>query len=452
MHPAAALRLALDPSGILDAQGITPDPWQRDLLASSAPQTLLNCSRQSGKSTTVAVLALHTALFTPKSLTLLLSPTQRQSGELFRKVLNAYNALGRPIKTIGETQMKCEFDNGSRIVCLPGKEETIRSFSSVNLLIIDEAARVPDDLYKSVRPMLAVSHGRLIALSTPWGQRGWFFKAWTDSPGWERIKVDWKGCPRITADFILHERINVGDSWVAQEYECSFEALEGLVYPDFEEKCGSICTAPPGKPIGGIDFGFRNPFAAIWGTLYDDVIHIDGERYLRETALHEHSKALPRGTMWYADPAGRTEIEELRIAGHTVRKGNNDIRAGIAAVKARIETGRLKICTYKCPNIFAEAKLYRYPQHHEGMPVTETPVDEHNHALGALRYLISRVDSRFLAKLRRQGEASNIPAKRTTEPTAEDISESQEACFRTRPQPTESQRRWSDPAIWETFR
>jgi hypothetical protein len=140
MHPAAALRLALDPSGILEAQDITPDPWQRDLLASTAPQTLLNCSRQSGKSTTVAVLALHTALFTPKSLTLLLSPTQRQSGELFRKVLNAYNALGRPIKTVGETQMKCEFDNGSRIVCLPGKEETIRSFSSVNLLIIDEAA------------------------------------------------------------------------------------------------------------------------------------------------------------------------------------------------------------------------------------------------------------------------------------------------------------------------
>ena len=71
-----------------------------------------------------------------------------------------------------QTQLKLA--NGSRILCLPGKEETVRCFSP-SLLIIDEASRVPDDLYRSVRPMLAVSKGRLIALSTYFGQRGWFF-------------------------------------------------------------------------------------------------------------------------------------------------------------------------------------------------------------------------------------------------------------------------------------
>jgi hypothetical protein len=114
---------------------------------------------------------LHTAIFQPGSLTLLLSPIQRQSGELFRKVLDGYRTIGRPIETLGETQLKMELTNGSRIICLPGKEETIRSFSSVALLIIDEATRVPEDLYKSVRPMLAVSKGQLIALSTPWGPK-----------------------------------------------------------------------------------------------------------------------------------------------------------------------------------------------------------------------------------------------------------------------------------------
>jgi hypothetical protein len=59
-----------------------------------------------------------------------------------------------------------------------------------------------------------------------------------------------------------------------------FEALEGLVYPGFEERCGTVCVAPPGQLVGGIDFGFRNPFAAIWGVLdKDDVLWIDGERY-----------------------------------------------------------------------------------------------------------------------------------------------------------------------------
>src|SRR3954447_19398306 len=131
-------------------------------------------------------------------------------------------------------------------------------------------------------------------------------------------------CPRITAQFIDEERAAMGDAWVRQEYECSFESMEGLVYPDFAEKTEWTIGLPPeGKPVGGIDFGWRNPFAAIWGVLdKDDVLWIHGERYLRETPLHEHVKALrvknPR--MWYADPAGRTEIEELRAANFTVRR------------------------------------------------------------------------------------------------------------------------------------
>src|SRR5207302_4542199 len=81
-----------------------------------------------------------------------------------------------------------ELKNMSRVVCVPCREETIRGFSDIDLLIIDEAARVPDNLYRAVRPMLAVSKGRLIALSTPYGQRGWFWNAWaregTGMTGW----------------------------------------------------------------------------------------------------------------------------------------------------------------------------------------------------------------------------------------------------------------------------
>jgi hypothetical protein len=68
----------------------------------------------------------------------------------------------------------------------------------VALLVIDKASRVPDDLYRSVRPMPAVSRGRLIALSTPYGQQGWFWKEWTDGLGWGKIKIPWQQCPRGT--------------------------------------------------------------------------------------------------------------------------------------------------------------------------------------------------------------------------------------------------------------
>jgi hypothetical protein len=405
MNTKHALRLLLDPAEILRAQHLAPDPWQQDLLRSPHRQVLLNCSRQAGKSTTLAALALHTALFRPESLILLLSPSLRQSRELFRKVQAAYRALGRPMKTLQDNQTRFELSNRSRIVCLPGREGTVRSFSGVTLLVLDEAARVPDELYRSVRPMLAVSRGRLVCLSTPFGQRGFFFEEWQHGgPAWHRVRITWRDCPRITADFIEQERHSLGASWVGQEYECSFESLEGLVYPDFEAQVAVDEEGPAtGKEYGGIDWGFRNPFAALWGRLdRHDVLTITGERYVRETPLHEHARALPRQVTWFADPSGAQEINGLRSVGLVVRRGDNDIRAGIAAVRARLQTGRLRVVRGRCPNLLAEARLYRYPTRKDGRAASEVPVDEHNHALAALRYLVSRLDARFIARFRKQ--------------------------------------------------
>src|SRR5262245_36206371 len=99
----------------------------------------------------------------------------------------------------------------------------IVEFRCVSLLIIDEAARVSDNLYCGVRPMLAVSHGKLIALSTPFGQRGWFYEAWQSGEMWERIRVTAEDCPRITHEFLDEEKLALGERWIRQEYMCSFE-------------------------------------------------------------------------------------------------------------------------------------------------------------------------------------------------------------------------------------
>jgi hypothetical protein len=410
-----AILLALDPAQVLRRQGMAPDPWQCQLFRSHERQVLLNCSRQSGKSTAVAALALHTALVRPRSLTLILSPSLRQSVELFRKVLDGYNALGRPLRAVSGSATRLELANHARVVCLPGKEETIRAFSGVALLIIDEAARVADDLYRSVRPMLAVSRGRLICLSTPFGRRGFFWREWeSGSPGWRRVCIPWRDCPRITPDFIAAEQHSLGERWVRQEYECSFEALAGVVYPDFEAHCAQDGWPAEiaGRAVGGIDFGFRNPFCALWGVLdRDDVLWLGHERYVRAAPIHEHAAALPRHVTWYADPAGRTEREELRRAGLVVRPGANDIRAGVAAVTARMRTGRLKVSRTGCPNLLAEAKLYRYGEAPADSAASELPVDDHNHALDALRYLVSRVDAGFMARLRKGsgGEKGETP-------------------------------------------
>lgn len=224
--------LSSNPSRFMIWSGMIPDQWQAALLHSQSPRILLLCCRQAGKSTTTAALALRTAFLEPGSLILLLSPSLRQSGELFRKILGQYNAMEQPMPTVRVTALTMELANESRIVSLPESEETIRGYSGVRLLVIDEASRVSDELYYAVRPMLAVSGGRLIALSTPFGKRGWFHKEWNEGgKTWERVKITASQCPRIAASFLAEERRSLGDRWYRQEWECSFEDAIGQLIP-----------------------------------------------------------------------------------------------------------------------------------------------------------------------------------------------------------------------------
>jgi hypothetical protein len=210
--------------------GIVPDSWQEQLLQSEAPRVLLNCARQSGKSTMAAIIALHQALRWPSSLVLILAPAERQAKELFSKVAAAYQALGHIIPADSYRKMGMELANGSRIEALPGTEKTIRGFSGVDLLLVDEASRVADELYYAVRPMLAVSGGGLMLLSTPYGKRGIYYEEWTDGIGWERYEVPASECPRIPATFLEEERRALPARVYRQEYFNSFEGTDDQVF------------------------------------------------------------------------------------------------------------------------------------------------------------------------------------------------------------------------------
>lgn len=218
----AELVMGLDRTEFARSVGVVPDPWQERLLRSDAPRVLLNCSRQSGKSTMSALVALHNALYSPGTLILCLAPALRQSQELFAKIAGFYRELGRPVLPVAEQRLGLELANGSRIVTLPGSEKTIRGFSGVDLLIVDEAARVSDELYYAIRPMLAVSGGSLMMMSTPFGKRGVFFEEWENGQGWERYTVTAEEVPRISTEFLEEERMSLGEWWFLQEYMCRF--------------------------------------------------------------------------------------------------------------------------------------------------------------------------------------------------------------------------------------
>jgi hypothetical protein len=238
---AQDLRLALDRVSFAKRLGLEPDPWQEDLLRSTSDRVLLNCCRQSGKSTMAALIALHRALYRPDSLCLILAPAERQAKETFGKVADLYRRLGHLVVPDSHRKLGMKLTNGSRIEALPGTEKTIRGFSGVDLLIMDEAARVDDGLYFAVRPMISVSRGSLLMLSTPAGRRGVFFEDWTEGLGWQRFEITAEECPRISETFLAEERRSLPARIYRQEYECSFEDVEDAVFA-YEDVQAAIST------------------------------------------------------------------------------------------------------------------------------------------------------------------------------------------------------------------
>jgi hypothetical protein len=231
MLMARDLTYALDPVSFATAAGITPDPWQADLLRASPPRVLLNCSRQSGKSTVSALISLHTALYESGSLIVLLAPSNRQSGEMLRQIKLLHRNLDDAPEIVSDSGIRLEFSNDSRILALPGGDadgKTIRGLAGVRLIVADEASRIPDDLVAACRPMMATNpRAVMIALSTPAGRRGWFFESWhNNDPRWHRVRVAASDCPRISQAFLDEELRELGPTRFAEEYELAF--IDGL--------------------------------------------------------------------------------------------------------------------------------------------------------------------------------------------------------------------------------
>lgn len=243
--------------------GFTPDPWQARVLWSTE-NIILNCSRQSGKSDTGAHKAAYTASTKDNALVLLISPSLRQSSELFRKVRDVFDRLTTHVELEEDNKLSLQIKhNRSRIVSLPANEATIRGFSAVDLVIIDEASRCSDALYNTLRPMLAISKGQLIVMSTPFGQQGFFYEEWQRSRAmsqrikpWVSIKITADMCPRIGADFLAEEREALGEWWYKQEYQGAFVETMGQL---FTEASIQAALSDDGEPLFDED-----PLERLW--------------------------------------------------------------------------------------------------------------------------------------------------------------------------------------------
>ena len=159
--------------------GFEPDAQQLAVLRSSAKRGILNCSRQWGKSTVAAAKAVHRAYTRADCLVVVASRSQRQSvGIRAESGGDADQTRDHAARGWGQRRRRCCCRTGRGLWGCRGLEATVRGFSAVSLLMIDEASRVKDAMYTALRPMLAVADGDLWLMSTPNGKQGFFYEAW----------------------------------------------------------------------------------------------------------------------------------------------------------------------------------------------------------------------------------------------------------------------------------
>jgi hypothetical protein len=241
-----------DPVEFARAFDIEPDPWQLEVLTSTHPRKILCCGRQTGKSTVGAVLAVHKALTVPGSTVLVVAPGERQAKLLFSKAAGLYRKAGYPLPAQSERRTGLELSNGSIVEALPAVERTTRGYS-VDLLVVDEAAAVPDMDYFGILPALIATRGEQVLLSTPRGKRGFFWEIWQkverstfsersgiprtfEDSDWLRVMVRSDQVGRIRREDLEVFKATMPEQFFRQEFFCEWLDTEGglFSYDDIE--------------------------------------------------------------------------------------------------------------------------------------------------------------------------------------------------------------------------
>lgn len=222
---------ALDPTEVMKRSGKTPDDWQAQMLRSNSKRIIITAARQSGKTEATAAKALHQLLYQPGSLALLVSASQKQASEVLRRLKSQFQPFAPSFPVETESVLAFELRNGSRCLSLPSDSAAVRGFAAAQLVVVDEASRVRDSVWNALTPIVAVSGGTVILLSTPNGRTGFFFSEWqAGGDEWQRFTAT--ECPRHDAAFLANERKRMGERNFREEYGAEFvEDLEDARNP-----------------------------------------------------------------------------------------------------------------------------------------------------------------------------------------------------------------------------
>ena len=260
----------IDPAlWVREVLGVEPAAWQEEFLrAPQGASILALTARQVGKTTAAAWAIAHFMIFTPSGLCVFACPAQRQSAEAVRRVRECLIKVGAEL--VSDNVYGLELKNGSRVLALPGSDDSIRGLTVDGWIVADEAARLPNDLIAALRPMRARRpQARFAMLSTAWSRSDPFWTAWVgDDPTWIRLKATANSDTTLFAPgFLEQERRALGEFVFNREYlgipgggqasPFTWDLYERATHIHVPKAPGGPAFAPPPEPPA---IPLKNPF------------------------------------------------------------------------------------------------------------------------------------------------------------------------------------------------
>jgi len=268
---------------------------------------------------------------------------------------------------------------------------------------IDEAGDISDQSWQEVLHRTGTRQAQILITTTPY-VKNWLKHeiidkyekslgvidviTWTsvDNPAFSREEYELK-------EKLLPPHV------FAMRYKAEWKRPEGLVYPNFEDIIVPFFEPEAGRLIGGIDFGFSDPFVCLAGVQYKDketgkdMVYIFFEYYESKGDISEHALKIPEGVEYFCDPSRPDSIRGLILNKHEARKANNKIDLGISAVYKRIQEKTLLVSD-DCKELIKESENYCYPYGEGFTNYGEQPIKKQaDHCLDALRYLIISLEN-----------------------------------------------------------
>ncbi len=365
---------------------------------------VLCCGRRFGK-TTLAIDQIKGRASIPNSRVCYVAPTYQQARDIAWTQLK--NDCKEAASAINESRLEIKLVNNSLIV-LRGWEsiETLRG-QAFDLIVLDEMAMVRNfwlNWQEVIRPTLTDTRGEALFISTPKGFNHFYdlYNLQDEDPDFKSFHFSTYDNSHIPVDEIDKAKVELSADRFAQEYMADFRKTEGLVYKEFDraKHLFTHMEEMPVETLAGVDFGFTNP-CAIPTIVRDraDCYWITEEFYETgrtdvQVAEYVAAKSFNRV---YPDPEAPAAIAELRKRNVPVRdviKGKDSIKNGIDRVRELLKANKLKVHV-SCKNTILEFETYSYPDRKPDHNEQENPIDENNHMMDAIRYVVAMVSKQY---------------------------------------------------------